>query len=550
MEAFARLLQNLGLTKLIVLSAVLVGVGWGAMQFVNHVSTPDMALLYGDLDQGDAGRIVAKLEDQGVNVQIGGGGTQVYVPIDMVARLRMDMAESGLPNGGSVGYEIFDRSDVFGSSFFVQNLNHVRALEGELARTIRTIAQVASARVHLVLPKRDLFSAEKQEPSASIVLRLHSAGRMDSARVQAIQHLVAAAVPKLSPDAVSVVDDRGNLLSSTGDREHAVSMFAEEMRVKFEQRLERAIVSLLERTLGPGKIRAQVAADMDFDRMTENSEIYDPEGQVARSTQTVTEDSQSSESEASNAATVTNELPEGEADTGSGQSKNDSKRSEEIVNYEITKTIRSHIKESGAVKKMSVAVLVDGAGGVGEEEYKERSKEELDQIAKLVKTAIGFDEKRGDKLEVINMRFHKTTAEEGELVDNTIMGFERHHIVRIAETLILALMGILALLLVVKPLIQRLTESMLPEEKVEDKPAIANDDGSGQGAVVTGTTAALNAPGQGPPQDTPAVGSAEDMIRMDNVEGEVSASNMNKVTGLIDDHIDETVSTIRSWMSE
>ena len=219
---FITFLQRLGLLRMAITAGLLLSLGWFMMFFAGHLSQPDMALLYGDLDVGEAGRIVTRLEEQNIPMQIKAGGTQILVPIDQVARIRMDMAEAGLPNGGSVGYEIFDKSDVFGTSFFVQNVNQVRALEGELSRTIRTLNMIASARVHLVLPKRELFNNDQQQPTASIVLRMQAAGRIDDARVRAIQHLVAAAVPNLTPERVSVVDDRGNLLSAsmaeTGDK--------------------------------------------------------------------------------------------------------------------------------------------------------------------------------------------------------------------------------------------------------------------------------------------------------------------------------------------
>ena len=167
---FLTFIQRLGLVRVAITAGVILSLGWGMMFFADRVSTPDMSLLYGDLDVGEAGRIVSRLEEQNIPHQIRGNGTQILVPSDKVARVRMDMAEAGLPNGGSVGYEIFDKSDVFGTSFFVQNVNQVRALEGELARTIRTINGVASARVHLVLPKRELYNNDQQVPTASMVL--------------------------------------------------------------------------------------------------------------------------------------------------------------------------------------------------------------------------------------------------------------------------------------------------------------------------------------------------------------------------------------------
>lgn len=190
-------LKNLGLVRLALIASVALASLGGFYYVASKFSKPEMSLLYSELDLGDAGRIVTRLEATGTVVEVRGNGSQIFVPSDQVARLRMEMAEAGLPKGGSVGYEIFDQNDTFGTSTFVQDINHVRALEGELARTIISLSSVAGARVHLVLPKREIFSRESQEPSASIVLRLRGPGRLNNAKVEAIQHLVASAVPGL-----------------------------------------------------------------------------------------------------------------------------------------------------------------------------------------------------------------------------------------------------------------------------------------------------------------------------------------------------------------
>lgn len=549
---FITFLQRLGLVRMGITAGLILSLGWFMMYFADHVAKPDMALLYGDLDVGEAGRIVTRLEEQNIPMQIKGNGTQILVPIDQVARIRMDMAEAGLPNGGSVGYEIFDKSDVFGTSFFVQNVNQVRALEGELARTIRTINLVGSARVHLVLPKRELFNNEKQVPTASIVIRMQSAGRLDDARVRAIQHLVAAAVPNLTPDRVSVVDDRGNLLSAsfveTGDKANVQK--AEEMRATYEAKLESSINSLLERTVGVGKIRTTVAVDMDFDRLIENSEIFDPDGQVQRSTQTVSEDSNSSESSSGGgASTVANETPG--AGAGGGGNKNQNKRTEETVNFEISKTIKNHVKETGSVKKLSIAVLVDGvhkpaATAGGKETYEPRSKEEMAQIEKLVKSAVGFDQKRGDSLEVVNMAFTNDPIDMGQDIVPGLFGFEPHHIVRLIETGIMALVGLLMLLLVVKPLIGRVLQALTPAQPE----TVA---GSGSDNVQQQQPSVIQGGAQAPPmaanQGMP-VNQVMTSSMVESSENDLKQSAINKVTDIVEKHPDETVAMVKSWMNQ
>lgn len=535
---FISFLQRLGLIRMAITAGLILSLGWFMMFFAERISQPDMAMLYGDLDVGEAGRIVARLEEQNIPMQIKANGTQILVPIDQVARIRMDMAEQGLPNGGSVGYEIFDKSDVFGTSFFVQNVNQVRALEGELSRTIRTLNMVASARVHLVLPKRELFNNEQQVPTASIVLRMQSAGRIDDARVRAIQHLVAAAVPNLTPDHVSVVDDRGNLLSqSFSDAgENARIQKSEEMRASYEAKLESSIRSLLERTLGVGKVRATVSVDMDFDTLTENSEIFNPDGQVQRSTQTISDESSTAEG-GGGAAGVSGEMP----GSAGGSGKNQNKRTEETVNFEISKTIKNYTKESGAIKKLSIAVLVDGirkspAKEGDKETYEARKPEEMKQIEKLVKTAVGFDEKRGDKVEIINMAFTNDPVDMGQDIVPSM--FEPHQIIRLIETGIIALIGLLMMLLVVKPLISRILLALTPPESVANSSDSANVSAGAQN-VATSIPAAAN-------QSDPVPQSAN----TNQIDGNLQQSTVDKVKNMVEQNPDETVALVKNWINQ
>src|SRR5690606_37108029 len=251
-------LKGLGPARLGTMAAVAAGIIAFFIYLTSRLASPEMALLYGELSTQDSGQIISRLEQMNVPYRIGEDGSQIYVPADQVGRSRMVMAEEGLPSGASIGYEIFDRSEGLGTTNFVQNINHVRALEGELARTIRSIGSVKQARVHLVLPRRELFSRERQEPSASIILMVGSGG-LDRQQVTSIQHLVAAAVPGLKPAMVSIVDDKGNLLAR-GTEDGTLSPTAsraEEQRIAHETRLVRTIEELLGRSLGPGNVRAQ-----------------------------------------------------------------------------------------------------------------------------------------------------------------------------------------------------------------------------------------------------------------------------------------------------
>src|SRR5689334_19084589 len=322
----------------------------------------------------------------------------------------MRLAEGGLPKGGGIGYEIFDKSDALGATSFVQNINHLRAMEGELARTIKAIDRVQAARVHLVLPERPLFSRDKVEPSASIVLRVR--GALDANQVRSIRHLVASAVNGLKPERVSIVDEAGRLLADGAASDDAAGAGADERKANFERRLREQVEGILTSVVGPGRARVQLTADFDLNRITQTSDRFDPEGRVVRSSQTREETSSSDSKEGQ--VTVANELPGAQRGAeGAAAPRDQNRKAEEIVNYEISRTTKTEVIESGRVNRISVAVLVDGVytkNDKGDAAYQPREKEELDRIAALVRSAIGFDQKRGDQVEVVNLRFADAPA--------------------------------------------------------------------------------------------------------------------------------------------
>lgn len=394
--------------------------------------------------------------------ELAGNGTQVMVPQENVLRLRMSMAEEGLPAGGSIGYEIFDRTEAFGPTTFVQNINRVRALEGELSRTIRTLKQVREARVHLVLPQREVFTRETSEATASVVLPIRGAGGLDDQQIAAIQHLLAAAVPDLHPSRVSVIDDQGNLLASgTGEDDTAggSSQALTDYRARYEAGLKLAIERLLESTIGLGRVRAEVTADLDLEQVVTNAEEFDPDGQVVRSTQTVAETEQNSDTEGEQPVTVAENLPEADvAQPAGARSSSAIDRSEETVNYEISKTVRSLTRAPGAFKRLSVAVLVDGTYTTAEDgtkAYTPRSAEDLERYATLVRTAIGFDEGRGDQVGVANIQFAQIELPPKVPEAEALLGLEKADYLALAEIIGFVVVGALIVLLVLRPLVGR-----------------------------------------------------------------------------------------------
>ncbi|RCK19054.1 flagellar M-ring protein FliF [Thalassospira lucentensis MCCC 1A00383 = DSM 14000] len=545
MSGLLQTLKTLGPTRLMAMS----GVGVLLLVFfaflILRVSAPNMELLYRDLDPADASQIVNRLEDQQVSYQLLNNGTEILVPSDQVNRMRLTMAESGLPAGGSVGYEVFDNADGFGATSFEQNINHVRALEGELARTIASIQSIQHARVHLVLPKRQMFSRETQQASASIAVKM-SGGELKPEQVVAIQHLVAAAVPQLDPGKVSIIDERGRLLAR-GDGEQQSSTFltqsADEMRIRNESRLRNTIEDLLSRSLGYGEVRAEVSVEMDFNKITTANERFNPDERVVRSSQTIDENSTNSETEGADPVTLQNNLPDPNLNGGAGSgTQSQETRSEETVNYEISKTTTTQVKEIGEISRVTVAVLVDGTYTTdenGERLYQERTPEDLEKIAALVRSAIGYDPQRSDQVEVINMQFVDTADLFPDEDIETFLGLDKAEIFRIAEMLVLAIVAILVILLVVRPLLTRAFET-LPSAADMAQRQLLSDDMTADG------TPALEGPA--PVPMAPGMDDGEELINLSMVEGRVKASSVKKIGEIVEKHPEEALAIIRNWL--
>jgi flagellar M-ring protein FliF len=527
-------IRSLGAARIAAMVAVtLAMIGFFAF-IMMRVTAPQMTPLFTDLTFEDSTAIVKDLERQGIPYELKSDNAIVMVPKDKVTRLRMRLAEAGLPKGGGIGYEIFDKSDALGATSFVQNINHLRALEGELARTIRAIDRVQAARVHLVLPERALFSRDKAEASASIVLKVR--GTLEPQQVRAIRNLVASAVKDLKPERVSIVDETGRLLADGARSEAALGLSADERQIAFERRLREQVEAIVTSVVGPGRARVQLTADFDFNRVTQTSEKFDPEGRVMRSSQTREESSASNDGKEGQ-VTVGNELPGGARPPGDNNStREQSKKSEEILNYEISRSTKTEVTEGGRVNRISVAVLVDGAyvkNDKGESTYQPREKEEIDRIAALVRTAIGFDQKRGDQVEVVNLRFAEVPAnvipEPAGLM--SLLTFTKDDVMHWIELGVMFLLALVVLLLVVRPLVRRVLES-------EGAPSAS---AHGAAAIASGAVA----------EEIKAVPSqTSKMIDMAQVQGQVHAQSVQKVGELADGNPNETVSIIRSWLHE
>jgi flagellar M-ring protein FliF len=502
---------------------------------IMRVTTPVMTTLFTDLSPEDSAGIVKDLERQAIAFELRNDGAVIMVPKDKVTRLRMKLAEGGLPKGGGVGYEIFDKSDALGTTSFVQNINHLRALEGELSRTIRAIDRVQAARVHLVLPERPLFSRETPEPSASIVVRVR--GTLEPQQVRAIRHVVASAVNGLKPQRVSIVDEAGQLLAdgATGDADGATG---DERRAGFEKRMRNQVEAIVSSVVGTGRARVQLSADFDYNKITQTSDKFDPEGRVLRSSQTREESTATADSNGQ--VTVNNELPGNQRQDNASPARDQSKKSEETNNYEISRITKTEVTEAGRVNRISVAVLVDGSysrNDKGEMVYAERSKEQLDRIAALVRSAIGFDQKRGDQLEVVNLRFADAPAVVPVGEPSGLLGmfqFTKDDIMYGIELAVMMLLGFVVLFMVVRPLVKRILAAE-PVAAISNAATPALADASAQGAA---TGQAL------------VPGATAQRIDVAQVQGQVHAQSVHRVGELAERNPSETASIIRQWLSE
>lgn len=532
MNNFIQTIKNMSPGRLVSLAGVVLFLISFFVYLATQLNTKEYSVLYTDLDLEDAKQIVAELEASNIKYKLTKNGTEIQVPSDVVNKMRVQTAELALESKGSnVGYEIFDNSDALGSTNFMQNVNLIRALEGELARSVRSVDNIKSARVHLVMPKREMFSKEQQKPSASVVIKTIQ-GQLSPQSVQAIQKLIAASVPKLDVKDVAIVDSSGNLLTATENNEVVTANRNEKMRLEMEQQITDNVQKLLEQAIGKDSVRAQVNIEMDFDQVVTNEEIFDPDSQVVRSQASMNDNSTTTEQ--NNPVTVAQNIPNGDNALQGNGSVTQNAKSEETINYEISKVVRNKVKNMGTIRRLTAAVVVDGIyerDADGKRIYKSRSEEEMRQLTELVKSAVGYDADRGDMVEVENIRFASFEPELEKPEEILIMGFTKDELIRIAEGLGVAIVAILVIVLVIRPLINnafdatpRGTEArLLGENAEEDNLLLSNF---------------LNDEGD----------SVEDMINMSKVDGRVKVSSLKRVNDVVEKNPEMAVSIIRSWL--
>lgn len=526
-------LKGLGRTRLIALG-VAAAVLLSTLGFlVFRSGGQSMSLLYSDIDLSEAAEMVDELGKAHIASTTSPDGTSLYVPHDKVASARLLLAKEGLPSGGAIGYELFDKSGTLTSTQFEQTINETRAMEGELERSIRLLHGVRNVRVHLVLPHRDLFSTQTSPSQASVVLDIGRTGRFSPDGIQAIQNLVAAAVPGLRPQSISIVDTRGDVLARPGDPDSATGQESslEKLRHAEEQRLAQAVEDMLTPTLGAGHVRARAAVTMDTDEIRETDESYDPNQQVLRSQQTSSD--KTVNTEANPNTTVGNNLPNANAnqDNRTGSTGD---REDETNNYEIGKRVRVISQTRPRVARISLAVMVDGSftkAKDGKEVWQPFDNAKIGQITTLAKTAIGYDKARGDEVNVVSMPFMPDA--EGAFPAQASNLWNRDTLIYIAEWVIPLLLALGAIYIAIRPMLRRggIGGVALAGGHVRE--------GAADAARIEGGDGALSS----------AVLSDDGTISVDGVDGKMRAEAITKVADRIEASPEESVLIIRNWLA-
>ncbi|MDD7313529.1 MAG: flagellar basal-body MS-ring/collar protein FliF [bacterium] len=537
MNNILQTVKDMSPSKLASMAAIIVFLLSFFIYVAVQMSGSEYAVLYTDLDLEDAKQIVAKLESSNIKYKLSKNGTEIMVPAEAVNRMRIETADLALASkGANVGYEVFDHTDALGSTSFVQNVNLLRALEGELARTIRSVDNIKSARVHLVMPKREIFSREEQTPTASVVIKTKN-GSLSPQSIQSIQKLVAAAVPKLDMKNISIVDSNGNLLTEFSEEQNEVIKKSnnETMRLEQERKITQKVQHLLEKSLGAGKAQAQVNIEMDFDEVVTNEEIYDPNSQVVRSQATISEEGSSNQG-MSQPVTVAQNIPNGDNSLQSSGGGYDSmSKTEETINYEISKIVRNKIKNTGTIHRLTAAVSVDGTykrDENGKLIYIPRSQEEMEQITALVKSAVGYDANRGDMVEVENLQFNSLTDDVIEKAETLYLGFSKAELMRMGEGLGVAIVAILVILLVIRPLINNAFE--VSNNNTAEK--LISSEGDSDNLLLSNF---LN---------DNFDETAEELVNLNKVDGRIKVSSLKKLNETVEKNPDAAVNVIRGWL--
>jgi flagellar M-ring protein FliF len=532
-------LKGFGTKRLAIMAGiaaiVMAVIGVGAL----YLNRPAYETLYVGLERSDVNQIGMVLGEAGIDFDVGADGTTVLVAAGATARARMLLAEKGLPTSANAGYELFDNVGSLGLTSFMQQITRVRALEGEISRTIQSISGVKAARVHIVLSERANFRREEQQPSASVVIRYSG---IDAGRTaMSIRHLVAAAVPALSADRVTVLDSAGNLLASGDDPSNTSAARTLGIEQSVEAQIGDNIRRALTPYLGPDNFRASVKADINTDTRQIEETIYDPDSRVERSVQSVRNNESNAQTQASTPASVEQNLPETQAQATAGpQSSSQNDRKEEITNYEINSKRVATVSNGYSLTRMSIAVVVNRdrlTAILGKDATPEQVTARVAEIKKMVASATGFDEKRGDNIDVSSVEFIDGldgTPVEGPSMLESLGRYTGSLINAGAFIIVVFLVAFFGLRPMASALIAGPAPAALAEPSFEEvQRALPTPDGEAAGAQAT---AAL--PGRGGP--TP----------LDDLRQKLRPAPQERLARMVDLNEERTAQILRKWAAQ
>lgn len=518
-------------TAILVLGAVALSIA----------TSPQYRPVATELTASSASEIVASLEQAGYDPRISADGTMVSLPEEDVARARMSLAEAGLPASGTAGWELFDNASGIGMNSFLQKVSRLRALEGELARSVQTLDTVESARVHLVLPEREAFSQDRPTPSASVIVRTRRNLPMQRSQALAVRNLIAASVPGLAPERVTVLSTSGETILSEENQNSNEGLANTQGAI--ESRLTRNIENIISARVGAGNVRVQVAAELETSRQVVIQQSYNPDEQVARSTSSATEKSQGRDG-ASGGVDAANNMPGvalGDDNGGSGKEESRSKSVEEAT-YEIGSTRSERVTEAGAIKRLTVAVLINGTMENGE--YVERSPEELEQLSALARSTVGLDTSRGDVVTVESLRFvQDMDMFPIEEPTSQIQQLLAENFGTILRGLMAILVVALVLILGVRPMLSRIPGQQSEELAVDEDEAAKAEE-----AKVAEAKAQAAKPVERitPPLDR----QNEELVSIDSVSGGIMKQYIVQLGEMVDQDPEVAVRTLRSWINK
>lgn len=565
MQGLINNLVSLGRQKLMILAGTAAAVILVLLVGLGAVTQHDYTPIYSNLSVTTASSIEGALANAGFRVSVSEDGSAVSVPRSDAARARMVLAETGVPIDGDPGWELFDEKSGLAMNSFLQKINRVRAMEGELARSIQTLDGISSARVHLVLPDREPFSREAPSPRASVIMRPEPGRAITRKQAITVRTLVASSVAELELSRVSVLSASGETILAEGtEGDGQTSM--QSAKTAIEDRLAQEIQNILTARVGAGNARVRVNVELTTQREVVIEHTFDPDQQVVRSTESTSEN-QSGTEEGGNVG-VENNIPAALADGGAGATSNRSE-TDEVVQYEIGNTRREIVREAGDVRRMTVAVLVNGIYNVegSDVAYVERPLEELNRMTELVKSAVGFEEGRGDSVSVDSMRFMDYSMDLGDPIDITLADRLTESVVPIIRGLLALLIIALVMVLAVRPILRRLDEpdalelekgGVLPspsgdaatstqelEQSAENRgypmlPPVKPNDGATK-ATLPSTISQSSEDGTGD--------QLEDYVTKQGIRGSLHRKNIDKIQHLADDNPEEVLRVLRSWLS-